>query len=63
MKNKFAHLQLGSIKELSKQAQREIKGGGGPNSPCCPTSPYYNLANCEAYKLSCKSFCEPYNCG
>jgi hypothetical protein len=52
MKNKFAHLQLGSIKELSKNAQREIKGGG-PLSPCCPTSPYYSVSACESYKQGC----------
>jgi hypothetical protein len=48
MKKKFADLQLAPIQVLSKEAQKQVKGGG-PNSPCCPDSPYYNVNACAAY--------------
>jgi hypothetical protein len=50
MKAKFGNIQLNSIQELNKSQQREVKGGGA-NSPCCPTSPYYSPGSvCESYK-------------
>jgi hypothetical protein len=49
MKNKLANLKIGSIQELSATEQKQIKGGG-PNSPCCLTSPYYNYNQCLSYQ-------------
>jgi hypothetical protein len=53
MKAKFGNIQLSPIQELNKSQQREVKGGG-PNSPCCPTSPYFNVASCHAYAVGVK---------
>jgi hypothetical protein len=59
MKSKIASLKFSSVTELSNAEQKQVKGGG-PNSPCCPTSPYYNVQSCEAYKRQC-GYCDP-NC-
>jgi hypothetical protein len=58
MKKKLESLKLGSIKELSASAQKNITGGG-PNSPCCPR--FYNAAACQAYIQGCPG-CDHYNC-
>jgi hypothetical protein len=59
IKKKFGNIKLEAIQELNKTQQKAIQGGG-PNSPCCPTSPYYSASACKAYSGCANNFTGSY---